>query len=129
MNNISSPVASGDQGLATQYNDLRSDAIGITNIKVSDPAFAVGDVLFNDNSGGFRQAYNEIPPWFTEFRIAAAAYTSGGAGRAYKPGSLVNIYSGLTPGATYYQNGTTISTTPNINSVRLGKAIDSTTLS
>lgn len=128
MNNISSPVASGDQGLATQYNDLRSDAIGITNINVSGPAFAVGDVLFNDNSGGFRQAYNEIPPWFTEFRIAAAAYTSGGAGRAYKPGSLVNIYSGLTPGATYYQNGTTISTTPNINSVRLGKAIDSTTL-
>lgn len=129
MSVISSPVVAGNPALASQYNDLRKDATGLTNIVVSATAVVAGDVLFNDSAGsGFRKAYNEIPPFFKEFRIAASSSAgSGASGTAYKAGAYISgIFSGLTPGADYYCNSGVLSTTPDILRIRLGTAESAT---
>ena len=130
MSDFSSDVSVGTTVAALERNNLRKDAIRLTSIVVSGGAVVAGDILFNDSTSSFRKAYNEIPPWFKEFRIAASSSAgSGAAGTAYKEGAYISgVFSGLTPGAEYFCNSGVLSLIPDINHIRIGIAQSATVL-
>ena len=125
----SSAIVAGAQGLASQYNNLRLDAIGVVNI-ISANTFSALQLIKNE-AGGFIRFDNQWKPSNCELMIAAATGPGGYVTTtAYKAGSIIPGYGGaLTPDAIYYgDNSGNLSTTPGAARIPVGVALDSSTL-
>lgn len=132
---LSNAVVAGNPALASQYNNLRSDALALTVTVTSGEAFSARDLLYIKASD--QKAYKasattsqESGTLYCPLFAAAGATGADQSVLAYTPGSYISGFSGLTAGATYYASGTAgaLSTTRGKFSRVVGFAISATEL-
>lgn len=107
---LSSAVVAGNPALASQYNNLRSDALALTITMTSGEAFSVRDLLYVKESD--KRVYKADADAFESglcrdvFFAATAATGAAESISVYTPGSYITGFSGLTQGTVYYPSGT-----------------------
>ena len=108
---ISSVVVAGNPALASQYNNLRSDAIALTIDATSGEAFSIRDLVYIDSTDN--RAYKADADIYTkgdsELEFFYAASAASGAAQSvtlYVEGGYITGFSGLTPNTFYYPSGT-----------------------
>lgn len=108
---LSSSISAGAQGLATQYNNLRSDAIALTIDGTSGEAFSIRDLVYIDPTDN--RAYKADADVYAKgdsgLEFFYAASTASGSAQAvtlYVEGGYITGFSGLTPNTFYYPSGT-----------------------
>jgi len=135
-NPASSTVSAGTAATATQYNNVRKDAIGQIEVTTGE-AYSAGDLLYIKASDGraYKTDADAAESGICEFPLMAAEASTGAAQTklAYTPGRLVTGLSGLTAGSRYYPSSTAGAITATEPSQDLfwrviGKAISTTEL-
>lgn len=135
-NPASSTVSAGTAATATQYNNVRKDAIGQIEVTTGE-AYSAGDLLYIKASDGraYKTDADAAESGICEFPLMAAEASTGAAQTklAYTPGRLVTGLSGLTAGSRYYPSSTAGAITSTEPSQDLfwrviGKAISTTEL-
>lgn len=131
---LSSAVVAGNPALASQYNDLREDAIALTVSMTSGEAFSQRDALYVSTTDfkvykALNDSSRVAAGWYAPM---IAAETSSGADqtvKCYVPGGLITGYSGLTVGLDYYTGPTagTLTTIRSLYHAKYGYALNSTT--
>lgn len=114
------------------FNNVNPKQVGTP--VVSGEAFSVRDALYVKVSDGraYKSVSTSVEPGVSAKPLFAAQAATGAAQTvlAYTPGAYISGFSGLTPGATYYNSSTAgaISTTRDLMSKVYGYAISSTEL-
>lgn len=108
-NPASSTVSAGNAATATQYNNVRKDAIGQIEVTTGE-AYSAGDLLYIKASDGraYKTDADSAESGICEFPLIAAEAATAAAQTklVYTPGRLVTGLSGLTAGARYYPSST-----------------------
>lgn len=108
-NPASSTVSAGTAATATQYNNVRKDAIGQIEITTGE-AYSAGDLLYIKASDGraYKTDADASESGICEFPLIAAEAATAAAQTklVYTPGRLVTGLSGLTAGSRYYPSST-----------------------
>lgn len=108
---LSSVVVAGNPALASQYNNLRSDALALTIDATSGEAFSVRDLVYIDPTDN--RVYKADADLYAkgdaelEFFFAASLATAAAqAVTLYVEGGYITGFSGLTANTFYYPSGT-----------------------
>lgn len=128
----SSAVVAGNPALASQYNNLRDDAIALTITVTSGEAFSTRDLLYikASDSRAYKADADALESGICQTPLFAAGPATGAAQSvsAYIPGGLITGFSGLTVGVPYYPSSTAgaITTTEGTYARIVGYATSST---
>lgn len=108
---LSSVVVAGNPALASQINNLRSDALALTVSGTSGEAFSIRDLVYVDPSDNRvykadADIYNKGDSNLEFFFAASAATGAAQAVTIYVEGGYITGFSGLTPNTFYFPSGT-----------------------